>query len=1691
MKENKSPSKLNRVLKSIFKWLLGIIAVLLVLFLIIVIALQFPAVQTQITSRIVDTFSGRTGTHMSVDKVAIRLPATISISRVYVEDQQGDTLLYAGNIRVNVNIPALLRNRINVSSIRLDDVNANIIRQQPDTVFNFQFIVDAFASDSPREAVPVEPKDTLEQSNGMDINLGRIALNNIRMRFADYTSGMDLKVNLGEFDTRVTAFDPGNFIYSIDNTSISNTIVEMHMSDAPDRIREEPREEAPDMDLMVKSLNIENVSFNMFSADGGSMLVNVPDLQLQPQTIDISNNLFHLNSLRARDISFEMETLAKQQTTTPDTADTPFQFRWDEIFVWDILLGSIDVTVSRLSMITSNGNASANEFDPANLVLTDIVLDAENLVVNPQTIQLDIATLAANHPSGFTLEEFSAQIDLENTLNLSNLKLITGQSRLHLNLAADFDPLDISAETIENAVFDLQIVEGVFAPDLSFFYPPITEYLAMAGDPDNIRLTTNISGSMSDINLDNFELFIPELLHASLQGQVMGMPDTQNMLLNLSEINIGARPAMIMEMLPDTLQPQGMVMPDTIHIAGYFNGGFKDFTTQLTMTSDIGNITLEGNYNDNGSSPVTYQANVKLDNVDPGALLDQQETMGTVTASISLKGSGMEPRTATGDFQLTVHNALFNQYEYTDLELTGSIENGIFNAVLDYDDDNLALKASQNIVFTGEHTSFNLLWDLSRADLQALNFSEDMLIVRGEVIGEMFLITDDFARGGLKLHNVHVLHEDEAYAMENIIVETDFVEGLYKFDFKSPVLQAQYSGNISPLGVPAAIESHLNKYLPLPAEDDSIATTPEAFQLDVTVPPSDWLTELLMPGLSFPEPLSLSATFDSQTRVLAMESSLRQLSLGETHLENIAITASTDNQQGTFSVAVLNLDMGNLFLTNVSISGQFADSIIQFELAFDDQFNEQWLSLPGTLEPRGEAWQLSLDTDLIINRDAWQARPDNYIVYSPGRLFVNNFRLEREGKYLLIHSLTDDNGDQEVGVADMMTYPLNVSFHEFDLSDFSILEEEPLAGGQFNGFITVNDIFSDIAFTADLSVMDFAFRGDTIGDVKILASNPQANLFEVDASVIGMGNHIEVKGNYLAGDDAQLDVDLRLLEVNLASMEGLAQGAISGLSGNIAGEVKIQGEPSSPTFIGSLTFTDIAVFVEYLSAAYNIPDETITFDRNSIRLNTFTLTDQKQGEIVLDGSVNIADLPDIQYNLSLKARDFLMLDAEKGDNELFYGTLLVDTDLRLRGGMAAPVVDGRVALKEGSLFSFTIPQRSPEAIGSEGIVSFISYTDTLFQDDIKPDADQVKVNSGFQNLDLSVNIEVDPKTQLSIVIDEVAGDNLMVTGGGMMTFGLDPGGRLSLSGRYEISQGSYLLTFYDAIRRNFQIQSGSTIQWRGDPMDALVDITAIYSVRTSARELLISNMEDGGTATAALRQQFPFEVALKMDGNLQEPEISFGISLPPEHRNALEGRIDARLTELNQNESELNKQVFALLVLGNFIQENPLESIGAGPGLSSTARSSASRILSQQLNRLSDRYVKGVDVNFDIESYEDYTTGTPEGRTELQMEVSRDFLDERLRVTVGGNIELEDETRRESSAGEIAGDFLLEYLIDEDGNLILKAFRTKNYGDLFDGQVFETGVSLLFTRSYNVFREIFGRKKETKPETPQPDTQDL
>ncbi len=61
------------------------------------------------------------------------------------------------------------------------------------------------------------------------------------------------------------------------------------------------------------------------------------------------------------------------------------------------------------------------------------------------------------------------------------------------------------------------------------------------------------------------------------------------------------------------------------------------------------------------------------------------------------------------------------------------------------------------------------------------------------------------------------------------------------------------------------------------------------------------------------------------------------------------------------------------------------------------------------------------------------------------------------------------------------------------------------------------------------------------------------------------------------------------------------------------------------------------------------------------------------------------------------------------------------------------------------------------------------------------------------------------------------------------------------------------------------------------------------------------------------------------------------------------------------------------------------------------ARQSVSRLLSEQLNSLAADLVSGVDLNFDLASTEDYTTGSRQNRTDLNVSVSKELLNDRLR----------------------------------------------------------------------------------------------
>src|SRR5690606_16754527 len=308
-------------------------------------------------------------------------------------------------------------------------------------------------------------------------------------------------------------------------------------------------------------------------------------------------------------------------------------------------------------------------------------------------------------------------------------------------------------------------------------------------------------------------------------------------------------------------------------------------------------------------------------------------------------------------------------------------------------------------------------------------------------------------------------------------------------------------------------------------------------------------------------------------------------------------------------------------------------------------------------------------------------------------------------------------------------------------------------------------------------------------------------------------------------------------------------------------------------------------------------------------------------------------------------------------------------------------------------------------------------------------------------------------------VDKGYGDYLSLKGEGQLSGGIDPSGKTSLTGRYEISEGAYEMSF-NFIRRKFDIKKGSYIIWNGEPTDANINVTAVYTANTAPIDLVGNQL--GGVSAAVrntYKQRLPFETELKMSGELLKPAITFDIVLPEGNYSVSSDIVEtsrAKLAELRQQPSELNKQVFALLLLNRFIGENPFASEAGSASAETLARQSVSKILSQQLNDLAGDLISGVELDFDLESTEDYTTGQREDRTDLNVGVSKRLLNDRLKVTVGSSFGLEGPQQENQDATNIAGDVSIDYQLTKDGRYMVRAYRKDEYQVALQGQVIET-----------------------------------
>ena len=503
----------------------------------------------------------------------------------------------------------------------------------------------------------------------------------------------------------------------------------------------------------------------------------------------------------------------------------------------------------------------------------------------------------------------------------------------------------------------------------------------------------------------------------------------------------------------------------------------------------------------------------------------------------------------------------------------------------------------------------------------------------------------------------------------------------------------------------------------------------------------------------------------------------------------------------------------------------------------------------------------------------------------------------------------------------------------------------------------------------------------------------------------------------------------------------------------------------------------------FLNNRLELKNEKIELKKDGIYFDAFTMLDGNQNTAIIDGSVQMKQFSDFVFALQVNTKDFLLFNTTVKNNKEFFGRMVIDSKVNVTGPMSLPVVNAKVKMKKGSNFTFSVPEDKLTTDKGEDVVEFdnsLKFNPILYRGEKK--GGQTTGTTGF---DLSSIIEIDKEATLRLLMDPASTDSLVVKGEAALSFTMDQSGKMSLTGAYNLSDGSYLVSLESVIKKKFAIKAGSTIIWNGDPLDAEISIDAVYSVRASPYDLVadqisgLSDVDKGG-----YKQRYPFLVLLKLRGEILHPVISFEIQLSPEDKGILGGAVNQKLSMLNEDESALNKQVFALLVLGRFVQENPFQTEAAG-GTSTLIRSTVGKFLSAQLNQLSSKVIPGMELNFDIQSYDDYQTGEAKGRTQVEIGVKKQLFNERMSVQIGGTVDVEGDKAKQNSASDITSDVTVEYKLNKDGSFRMKGFRHNQYEGAIEGQLVETGVGVVYVRDFNSWKRLFKPYKRKPPISPE------
>lgn len=1667
MSQEKSTNKISKRFKKVFRILARIVLVLLIIFILLVLFIRSPWGQNIIVTKLTNYISNKTNTEVSIDKLFITFSGNISLEGLYLEDKKGDTLVYSKSLQADIPIwPLVKGNSFSIDNLEWNGLKANIIRKDSVSGFNYQFLMDAFASSDTTQTQP-------QNNKPMEISIGDLDLSEFDVVYKDSVTGIDAQVNLGElfysgenFDLQQMNFEAGQLRLENTRANITQTKITSSEDTTSTAL---PSFKVDEIALKNVQASFKSLPQQMkFKGDFQDFYAKMPLLNLQSQeikfnTINLENSLVQIE-------------LPEPETDSSESSQDAQAFDIEEIWPdWEVNVAEINLINNQILYQQGTKKPIANQFDPQYIQLSNFNFKAENIQLSKEVnAQLTITEFNfKENVSNFKLNNLSFEAGLySEKFNLSNLQLNTGSSQLAGNIAANYASLEEALQNFDRVQISANL-NSIYLQmsDVTKFNPDLNknEYIAQLKQKP-ITGSVAAYGTVENLSINKLHLNWGNTTNIKTQGKIVAVTRPEELQLDLQQINIASTKKDLTNFVKE--KDLGISLPEKLELTGNLQGGMDNLSANVVLQMPEGRIEVVGDYKN--QEELAFDAQVKTLELDLGKLL-QNESLGKISAEITTQGSGSTINTLDAELSSNFTQLTYNEYDLSDLKLSGKITNGSGDVNASFKDKNvnLNLDAFVKLDSVAPEADFNI--DLQGIDLYALGFTEKdirgKLVLNGKYKGAKDAFTVD-----AKVDEAVTVYDNKPYYIGDLTIHTRIAKDSTALTVMGGFLNAKLHSNANPTQFLKALQRHAVHYFKKPETSDSLQK-PVNLYFETSIAERPVISEVFIDGIEEMDSIHIKMDFSEEKEELTADFNLPYVKYQENTLDSLQLKLKSTEKNADFTFGFAGIEAGPLAIEKTYFEGHLTRDTLRLDFN-STKSQEKLYHISSRITSNDDKIQFSIDPEnLILNKNQWQTPGDNSVIFEDKAIVFNNFSISRNNQQISFNN--NFNIEEEHFGAEIQNFKLSTLLGYFNPDDY-------LSSGIVQGnFILVNP-FEELGMIADLKIQDFKVTEVALGELSIDAKSKGGSNYDFNLGLQGEEVNLALEGDYIANETAaNLDLNLDLQKIGLPLIQKFIPNELNEAKGSLNGNVKITGTTTKPEYSGEFRFNDTQFVVSKLNSKFSISDETIKVNNDGINFSRFSILDANNNEFVVKGNISTQkSMVDPAFDLNIKAKNFQALNSTEEDNDLYYGKAIFDVDATLGGKLSFPKLEVDLTINKNTNVTYVVPASQVGVTERDGVVVFVNKENP---DAILTRNDKEDTAAILTGIELNSKLTVEPGATVNVILNERTGDNLKLVGEGDLRFNIERNGRTTLTGRYQVNDGHYEMNLYNLVKRKFNLSKGSTITWNGDPMNADLDVRAIYQIETSASSLMASQIS--GVSSNNLdryRQKLPFLVYLNIEGELMQPQLNFGLDMPEDEQGAIGGTVYGRVRQLNQQEDQLNKQVFSLLVLNRFYPEQGTD--GSQGGAVTVARDNLNQALSDQLNVFSDRLTgnTGIELSFGLNSYTDYQGSSPQDRTDLNVNARKKLFNDRLVVQAGSEIGVQGENRP-GEANPVIGNVSIEYLLTEDGRWRLRGFRKSQYENIIDGQVFVNGVALIFTREFNKFKELF---KKTATELAQEEKQE-